>query len=252
MLKNWGSHWRVLLVEVHRQGAKLHWVEAYLSPDDVVGVRDVVRNVGHDCDEHVLLAVERARVERDAGAKDSEADVGKSLLPQLAQGVSEQLGNVGQNRDGWVADGEELVHEGEQGGEEQTDNPRTNGRRRHGGVVVVVDDGAHLRVGRVARDEGGLKLHLLDQSLVLLGVLEDVVVLEESLNLLDNDEREVGVLLVDLVDVEHHVANLLQRHLRSELLGLKQIVLGDVELLLDVLVVVDALGMSVDELGQAT
>lgn len=47
-----------------------------LDPDDVVCIGRVVGNVGHDCDEHMLLACKRSWVETVANAKESKAVVG--------------------------------------------------------------------------------------------------------------------------------------------------------------------------------
>jgi hypothetical protein len=72
----------------------------------------------------------------------------------------------------------------------------------------------------------------LDEVVVLLRVGEDGVVVKEGLDLVDDGGREVGIGLVDAVDADHHVANLIKGVLGGELLGLEQVIFGDVEFVL--------------------
>ena len=70
---------------------------------------------------------------------------------------------------------------------------------------MVVYDGAHLGVGTVVCDQGGLELHLVDEFAVLLGVLEDGLIPEELLDLLEGEVGEVGVVVMDLQDICHEL-----------------------------------------------
>lgn len=71
--------------------------------------------------------------------------------------MNEGMGNGGVRRgethrtddDAGVAQVEELVHAGEDHGADDTQNPCTNSRRRHGIIVKVGHSGADLWVGRV-------------------------------------------------------------------------------------------------------
>lgn len=108
--------------------------------------------------------------------EESEANIGKNLFPQLADGIGEELGNIGRDVDAGLADIEESIDERDGSGEEETDNPRTDCRARHGRVIVVVDDGTDLGVGGVVGDEGRFDLHLLDDLLVFLRILKDGLV----------------------------------------------------------------------------
>lgn len=90
---------------------------------------------------------------------------------------SKQLGNVGLNVDGGLTDTEQLVHKGQDDGEQAANSPGTDRGARHAGIILVVDNGAHLSVGAVVGDEGSLELHLVDELSVLLRVLEDIFVL---------------------------------------------------------------------------
>lgn len=126
-------------------------------------------------------------------------------LPRLAQRECKQLRNIRADEDSGQANTEELVDKGQEHGEQHPDGPRAHGRARRGRVVLVVDDGADLGVGAVVGDERSLKLHLCDERLVLLRVGEDVVVLEEGLDPLQDDVREVGVALVDSKHVGHQL-----------------------------------------------
>lgn len=138
-------------------------------------------------------------------AHDPELPGRHPPLPRLSQGKCKQLRNIGADEDGGQADTEQLVDKRQEHGEEHADGPRAHGRARGGGVVLVVDDGPDLGVGAVVGDEGGLELHLRDEGLVLLRVGEDVVVLEEVLDPLKDDVREVGVALVDPEHVGHQL-----------------------------------------------
>lgn len=65
---------------------------------------------------------------------------------------AQQLGNIGTNADARLANAEELVDEGTNGNEDGTNDPDTEctgGRIR---VVVIVNDGTNLGVGRVLDD----------------------------------------------------------------------------------------------------
>lgn len=214
---------RIGLVKVLRQN---------LDPDDVVRVRGIVGDVCHDGDEHVLLLGERPRVKSMAGAKEGDAVVGEPVLAGLSNRVCEQLRDVCENTNGRLANVEELVNEAEDDGEEYANGPAADGGARDGSIVLVADDGANFGVRAVVGDEGGLKLHLLDEVVVLLRVGEDGVVVKEGLDLVDDGSGEVGIGLVDAVDADHHVANLIKGVLGGELFGLQQVIFGDVEFVL--------------------
>ena len=58
-----------------------------LNPDDQVGVRSVVRNVGHDGDKHMLLLGEGTRVERMAHSEESNAIIGQPSFATFANWI---------------------------------------------------------------------------------------------------------------------------------------------------------------------
>lgn len=126
-------------------------------------------------------------------------------LPRLTQREREQLRNIRTDEDSGQANTEELVDKGQENGEQHPDGPRSHRRAWRGRVVLVVDDGADLGVGAVIGNKGGLKLHLCDKRLMLLQVGENVVVIEEGLDPLQDDVREVGVALVDPKHVGHQL-----------------------------------------------
>lgn len=66
--------------------------------------------------------------------------------------------------------------------------------------------------------------------LVQLGMLEDVFILEEGAYLLNDGRGKVGVARVNSVDSYHDVADLFQGVAGGELLGLEQIIFGNVEI----------------------
>ena len=147
-----------------------------LDPDDIVRIRRALRDAGHDGDEHVLFLVKRSRVQAMPHAEQSDSPVRQRLLHELSKRVGEKLGHVGRDVDGRLADLEEAVDEGDGAREEDADDPGAQRRAGHGRIVVVVDDGAHLGIGGVVRDEGGFDLHLADDGLVVPGFCEDLVV----------------------------------------------------------------------------
>lgn len=66
--------------------------------------------------------------------------------------------------------------------------------------------------------------------LVQLGMLEDVFILEKGAYFLNDGRGKVGVARVNSVDSYHDVADLFQGVAGGELLGLEQIIFGDVEI----------------------
>lgn len=124
----------------------------------------------------MLLAVKRARIQAVADAKEREADIREHLFEELADWVGEQLGHVGGDGNGRLADLEEAVDKGDGDGEEDANDPGADRRARHLRVIVVADDGAHLGVRRVVGDEGRLNLHLGNQLLVLFRVVKHILV----------------------------------------------------------------------------
>ena len=148
----------------------------HLRPHDILRIRQTLSRIGHDSNQHMLLLVKRPRVEAVAVAKEFELVVGYQLFPRLAYRIGEELHNIGLDADSRLADAEELIHESEEEREEEADGPCPHGRARSVGVILVIDHGAHLSVWAVVGDEGGLDLHLLNQILVLLRVIEDVLI----------------------------------------------------------------------------
>lgn len=152
-----------------------------------------------------VRTVESSRVGIMRLTHDLELPGGHPPLPSLAQRERQQLRDIGADEDRGQADAEELVDKGQEDGEEHADGPGAHGRARGGRIVLVVNDGADLGIWAIVGDEGGLELHLRDERLVLLWVGEDVVVLEEGLDPLQDDVREVGVALVDAEHVGHQL-----------------------------------------------
>lgn len=114
--------------------------------------------------------------------QDPKLPGGHPSLPSLADRERQQLRDVGTDEDARLADAKELVDEGQEYRKQNANGPGAHGRARGRRVVLVVDDGADLGVGAVVGDQGGFELHLRDERLVLLRVVENVVVLEESLD----------------------------------------------------------------------
>lgn len=67
---------------------------------------------------------------------------------------------------------------------------------------------------------------------MLFGVGKYRVIFEKGLDLLDNDGGKVVIFFVDAKDSSHDVADLLKCVSGGELLGLEQIIFGDVEVVL--------------------
>lgn len=111
-----------------------------LDPDDIVGVWGRLGDRGHNGNKHMLLSVEGTGIEAVADAKECKADIRESLLHELAEREGEQLGHVGGNVDGGLANLEEAVDEGDGTREEDTEDPGADGGAGHAGVIVVVDN----------------------------------------------------------------------------------------------------------------
>lgn len=69
-----------------------------------------------------------------------------------------------------------LVDESQEDREEDANGPRSDRSTWKGRVVLVVNDGSHLSIGAVIGDQSSLELHLPNQLLVLLGPLENILV----------------------------------------------------------------------------
>lgn len=104
-----------------------------LDNDDIDGSKRGGTGVGHDCDEDVLLDVERAGVEAELLAKEGEGTGRKDAGHQGAQGVGEQLSNHDTDGQWVVAEPEELVDKGQDHSEEDAEEPcaeSASGERR--------------------------------------------------------------------------------------------------------------------------
>lgn len=203
-----------------------------LDPDDVVGIWCVVGDVGHDGNEHVLFSGKGSWVQAVSDAHDGDADIWKPSLSGLSNWVRQQLGDVGHDSDGGLADIEKLVDKGEQGAKHQANGPTANRRGESSRVILVADDGSDFGVGAIAGDEGRLEFHLENQVLMLLGVEKDVLVLEKGADFINDGGWKVGVVGVNAMDTDHDVADLVEGVFRGELLGLEEVVFGDVEVML--------------------
>lgn len=98
-----------------------------LDPDDVVCIWRIIGNVGHDCDEHVLLSRKGARVEAMANAHHRYASIWKPSLGGLPDGICQQLGNIGHDANSRLANVEQLIDKGKQSAKGQADGPAANG-----------------------------------------------------------------------------------------------------------------------------
>ena len=92
----------ILLVEILRQ---------HLRPDNVLCIRKRLGGVGHNGNEHVFLLVEWTGVETMLPAEHAEAIIRHPTLPPFTEWVRQELDHVGLDRDGRLADAEELVDE---------------------------------------------------------------------------------------------------------------------------------------------
>ena len=156
----------VLLVKVLRQ---------HLYPDDVVGVGRAARGICHDSNQHMFLLIETSRVQVDSlfGERNLDFSFGHPLLPSFTQGEGEQLGDIGIKTNSWLTNFEELVDKSKEDGKEDTDSPGSNGGDRCVWIIVVINDSAHFSVRAVIGNKGGLELHLLHKSLMLLRIFHD-------------------------------------------------------------------------------
>lgn len=100
----------------------------------------------HNSDEHVLLRVERARVETEAATSDGEVATREDLFEEFADGVSQNLSAESVEGDGRVTSGEEGVDTSADDSENAADEPCTEGIDRDGRVIKVVNDSANLDV----------------------------------------------------------------------------------------------------------
>lgn len=98
-----------------------------LHPDNVVGVGRIICHVCHDGDEHMLFFRKGPWIERVVGAKEGETDIRQPILAGLAHRVGQQLGDVGHDTDGGLANIEQLVDEGQETAESQANGPTADG-----------------------------------------------------------------------------------------------------------------------------
>lgn len=161
-----------------------------------------------------------------ADTEEGEAPVREVALASLSTRVGQQLGHVGQHGDGWLANGEELVDETKNAGKDKTQHPDADSGGGSVGIVVVVDNGTHFGVGTVVGDQSSLQLHLVDDILVLLRVVEDGLVAQELFDPLQNGVREIRVVVVDGEDVGHEGPDFFETHRASNSLGLDEVLLG--------------------------
>lgn len=157
---------------------------------------------GHDCNEHVLLSVEAPGVKAPLVAKRPESLGRHDAGEELAARVGNELRDVGTDKDGRQAVGEQGVDERPQTRQEGAENEHAEGEGREGRVVGGVDVGADLEVRRVVGREDGLELHLLEQLVVAVDLGELLgLVLGAGQELLHAVERGAGEVLVVLVDL---------------------------------------------------
>ena len=209
-----------------------------LYPNDVVGVRKVGTNFGHDCDEHVFLLGEGSRVQTVARSEQSEALVWQPFCGSNSDRIGQKLSNVCFDSDGGLSDGKQLIDEGNQSNKHQTDDVCTKGGTRHVGIIGVVDNGSDFGVRGIIDDQSGLDLDLSDELCMLLGVDEDILVEKELSDFIKNAVREVGIELVNLVDLGHHVSSLLESEALCFLSGVHVVIGGNVEIASNTLVTV--------------
>ena len=95
---------------------------------------------------------------------------------EITNGICQKLRDVGLDVDRWLTDTEKLVDESQDDREKDTNCPGSDGRARHAWIVFVGHDGSHLRIGAVVGNQSSLKLHLVDESRVLLGILKNIIV----------------------------------------------------------------------------
>lgn len=193
------------------------------------GVGRVLDDRAHDCDEHVLLPVERSGVEGEVPAEEVEPLGGHDLLEQLTQGVSNELTDVRRDGNGRITNAEQLVDETDDAGEEQSDEPGTEGETGNGGVVEVVNNTTDDFVGRVLGSHDRLELHRVDEARVPLGVLGNVGVVQKLLDLVNELGGEVLVVLVHEEHLVHDLLALLQAHVTNLLLGLSDLLRSGVD-----------------------
>lgn len=118
------------------------------------GVDGAGAGVGEYGDEHMLLDVEGAGIERELPPAPPEEDaVGDLRRHELAQRHDGDLSGDGGDRQRLRPVPEELVQEGEQDAGEGAEEPHSEGEDREGGVVGGGDGERHLLDRRVL---GGL------------------------------------------------------------------------------------------------
>ena len=121
-----------------------------LDDQDVHRVGREHSDVGHDGEEHVLLLVERSRVERRVVPEQPEPPRRECPREEDSDRVREQLDLVDREGERRLSDREELVDERSERTPERAEEPDAEGRD---GEVVVVHAGDE---GTSARDRSGV------------------------------------------------------------------------------------------------
>lgn len=85
--------------------------------------------------------------------EQSDADIWKPFLRGFAHRVREQLDNFGTKTDRRLAYTEELVDEGNEHNKEEANDPCTDRAHGEGRVIMWIDNGSHLSVRAVGRQE---------------------------------------------------------------------------------------------------
>ncbi len=140
-----------------------------LNDNDITRVANVEGDIGHDGNEHVLLASELARVD----------ERWEPISPELAKRIGNKLGDDLIDVDRWLTEREQLVDQCTKASEEKADSPGADGIDGLAGVISRGDDGADFNIRRVIDDEGGFHLDFFEQALIVDGILLDVGVLGE-------------------------------------------------------------------------
>lgn len=106
-------------------------VEGFDARDDVNRVDGAGAGVGEDCDENVLLDIERARVERKLPPTSFEEDPTCDLgSHQTAERNDGDLSGNGGDGERLFAEPEELVEKGEENAGQSSEEPHPEGENR--------------------------------------------------------------------------------------------------------------------------
>lgn len=102
-------------------------VKELLEDNDIDSVSGAGVDSSHGTDQDVLLDGEGAGVEREGPAKDVELAGGEDSGHEVAQGERDQGDDRVTDRDLGLTEVEELVDKGDNGGEEETKEPHSEG-----------------------------------------------------------------------------------------------------------------------------